>query len=121
MRNFDAELLEGQHLRQMTKRTNARMPNPDRLARLLHPAQQLVEIVRRQCWPSRQRNRSGIDEANGDEILLGVERAVLIKRHARRECVLMQQDGVAVGLRTRGFGCTDHPASTTNVFDDDWL
>jgi hypothetical protein len=33
----------------------------------------------------------------------------------------MQQDGVAVGLRTRGFGCTDHAASAAEVFDDDRL
>src|SRR5262249_59244439 len=97
MRNFDAELLEDQHLGKSTKRTEARMPNRDGRARLLNPAQQLVEIIRRQCWSSRQRNRGGIDETNGDETLLGVERVVRIKRHARRECVLMQQDGVAVG------------------------
>jgi len=60
------------------------MPDSDRLAGLFHPAQELVEIVRRQGRTPCDGDSGGINEADGNEILLRVERAVRIKGHARR-------------------------------------
>src|SRR5215470_1674598 len=105
----------------MTKGTDAGMTNLNHLTGLLHPTQQRVEIVRWQRWASCQGDCSGIDEADGDKILLGVERVIRIKRHAGRQRVLMQQDRVAVGLRTRGFGGGNHAASAADVFYHDRL
>src|SRR6516225_10032808 len=81
----------------MTKRTDAGMTNLNHLTGLLHPA------------------------ADRDKILLGFERVVRIKRHARRKRVLMQQDRVTVGLRTRCFGGSNHAASAADVFYHDRL
>src|SRR5262245_58974962 len=74
------------------------MPDLDALSGLFHPAQELVEIVWRQGRTPCKDYSGGIDEADGNEILFGVECAIRIERHGRRQSDLMQQDGVAVGL-----------------------
>src|SRR6516165_7826836 len=96
----------------MAKGADAGMPDLDVLSRLFHPAQELFEVIRRQCRTCCKRACCSIDKPDCDEILFGIERAIRIKRHARRQRVLMQQDGVAIGCGSRGLGCGDHAAST---------
>jgi hypothetical protein len=119
--DLHTELLHGQHVGQMTERSDAGMPDSDALSRLFHPAQELIEIVRRQGRTRCEGDSGGIDEADGGKILLGVESAIRIKRHARRQRVLMQQDSVAVGLGTGGLGRGDHAAGAAKILDHDRL
>src|SRR5262249_15938752 len=93
---------------------------PDVQAGRFGPAQQFVEIVRRQVRAPRERSGRGVDEADGDETYR-LERALGIKRHRRRERVLVQQDGVAVGRGLGGLGGGGGAAGPGDVFDDDRL
>src|SRR5262249_17793213 len=87
----------------------------------LHPVHQLGDIVRRQRRTRRKRRSGGVDETDGDEILLGVERKIRVKRHARRQRHLVQQHRITVGRGAGSAGGGDHPAGAANVFDDDLL
>src|ERR1051325_1472416 len=85
------------------------------------PAQQFVEIVRRQVRAPGERSSGGVDEPDGDEIPFRVERALGIKRHRRGERVLGQQDGVAVGRGLGGLRGSERAAGAGDVFDNDRL
>jgi hypothetical protein len=105
----------------MTKRADAGMRDLGVLSRRLHPAHQLGDIVWRQRRTRRQGRRGGVDEADGDEILFGVERKVRVKRHARRQRDLVQQHRIAVGRGAGGAAGRDHAAGAADVFDDHLL
>src|SRR5689334_3152839 len=105
----------------MAKRTDTGMPHLDDLAGLFHPTQKFVETIGRQGRTSRERIDRGIDEADGDEVLLRVERAIRIKRHASRQRVLMQQNGVAVWFGAGSPSGGDHAASAADIFYYDRL
>ena len=57
----------------------------------------------------------------GTKSFSGVEGAIRIKRHARRQRRLVQQDRVAVRLGAGGLGGGDHAAGAADVFDHDRL
>ena len=116
-----ADLLGQQHAGQMTERADAGVRDPGVLSGLVHPAHQLADIVRRQRRARRNGRSSGVDEADGDEILFGVEGKIRIERHARRHRNLMQQHRIAVGRGAGGASGSDHAAGAADVLDDDLL
>ena len=121
LRHLHAQLLEDQHLGQMTERADAGMADLDAAPRLFHPRQQFLEIVRRQRRPPASVLAAVLMRPIGDEILFRVEREIRIKRHARRQRVLVQQDCVAIRRGAGGLGGGDHAAGTADIFDHDRL
>ena len=59
-----ADLLREQHTGQMTERADAGMRDLGVLSGLLHPANQLADIVRRQRRARRNGRSGGVDEAD---------------------------------------------------------
>ena len=97
------------------------MADLDRASGFFRPAQQFFEVVWRQRCRSCQGRCRGVDEADRCEILDGIKRELRIKRHARRQRDLMNQDRIAVWLGARGAGGGNHAASAADIFDHDGL
>ena len=82
---------------------------------------QLSESARRQCG-ARHKDGSGvIDEPDRDEILFGIDAKIAVKRHARRQRNLVQQERVPVGRGARCVARGNHPSGSADVLDDDLL
>ena len=68
-----------------------------------------------------QHQRIAIDEYDRRQVLLGIERKLLIERHVCGDLQIVQQQRVAVGRRLHDLVGRDDGAAAADVFDDEIL
>ena len=88
---------------------------------LLHEGEELVEVVGVEVPAADKHQRIAIDEDDGDEILLGIERQILVQRDVRRNLQVMQEKRVAVRCRLCHLVGADDRAAAGDVLDDEAL
>jgi hypothetical protein len=115
----DVRLLCEERCGEMAGRADAWMRHLHHLG--LHVRDQLFDRVGLERLAADQHQRIVVDEDDGREILLGVERQVVVERDVRGNLQIVQQQRVAVGRGAGDASGGDGGRASAHVLDDEIL